>query len=290
MSRIFSLLARLSGEMSATSTRPAREVAAEELESVGKSELFALAVSDLADRIEDRRRMAQLVVQRQAVQATEPLGLEHPGAAAWRKQREKEREEFQREYESSRDERFRATEADPRWVISHIRSGLKPEGVGGISKSEFDAFVEFMGDRYQDWYKRAVEVESEMYRRGDLLKVADSTLHRRVRQDFFVDPDDSELRGWSHYYNYIQKAATDAFVEEIKADYRLELTDDLLKSVFALGDGTKVSWAEATREQHHKRLAMLKRDIAGTGESAARHALAIQMIDSAEVNSLGEIK
>lgn len=77
----------------------------------------------------------------------------------------------------------------------------------------------------------------------------------------------------------------DRYADEI----RFELTSELLESVFATGDGTKVTWGLATVEQHNERVTALTKMVAGTSETAAMHLRAVQMIRAAGVHTLGEI-
>lgn len=85
-------------------------------------------------------------------------------------------------------------------------------------------------------------------------------------------------------------AAVSGLVADTAAATRLEVTQELLSSIFALGDGTRVTWGEATIEQHEQRIAMLTTSISGTVETAARHEVAVEMIRSAGVRTLGEVK
>ena len=76
------------------------------------------------------------------------------------------------------------------------------------------------------------------------------------------------------------------YIEEIK----LELTDELLEETFARGDGTQVKWGEATIEEHRVRARRLRRLAAGNAEAAARHELAIKMLEDSENVTLLELK
>lgn len=78
--------------------------------------------------------------------------------------------------------------------------------------------------------------------------------------------------------------------ENFRAAVRLELTEELLASSFALGDGTRVTWAEATVEQHQARVAMLQGMAAGTLETAARHEEAVAMLREAGAPCLGTLR
>jgi hypothetical protein len=57
---------------------------------------------------------------------------------------------------------------------------------------------------------------------------------------------------------------------------------------FSLGDGTKVSWADATIEQHMQRITILRKIAQGTEASIQRHKMAIKRIKAAGVTCLRE--
>lgn len=55
----------------------------------------------------------------------------------------------------------------------------------------------------------------------------------------------------------------------------------LLNETFALGDGSKVRWGQATRAEHSQRIIMLTKQSAGIEATAERHRNAIAMLDFA---------
>jgi putative heme degradation protein len=59
---------------------------------------------------------------------------------------------------------------------------------------------------------------------------------------------------------------------------RLQVTQELLATTFALGDGVVVTWGEATVAQHEQRISLLTKNAAGNLEAAARHRSAVQEI------------
>lgn len=77
-----------------------------------------------------------------------------------------------------------------------------------------------------------------------------------------------------------------AFVDRIKAEARMEWTADLLASTFAVGDGTRVSWAEATVQQHEQRIAFLTRHVEGSLDTLKRHEVAVAEILAAHADTL----
>jgi hypothetical protein len=81
-------------------------------------------------------------------------------------------------------------------------------------------------------------------------------------------------------------------VEELLEEYRQEVivdwTAELLGSEFALGDGTRATWADATVVQHKARMAMLERNVRGNLDAICRHEAAITTIEKAGKQTLGE--
>lgn len=68
---------------------------------------------------------------------------------------------------------------------------------------------------------------------------------------------------------------------------RLEVTVELLASRFALGDGTSVTWGEATAAQHEERIALLERQVLGNVETIALHRQAIALLTEQGAICLG---
>lgn len=73
------------------------------------------------------------------------------------------------------------------------------------------------------------------------------------------------------------------------AAMRMEWTQELLGSEFALPNGQRVTWGEATAEQHATRLAMFMDKAAANLEGAARHRKALDELEkmgAANLNAL----
>jgi hypothetical protein len=96
-------------------------------------------------------------------------------------------------------------------------------------------------------------------------------------------------KGRMDYMRMRHRKAVYDLIDEVSEQVELETTEELLATFFALGDGTKVSWGDATVEQHQQRIALLVKDIAGTTETAARHQAAIRMIEEAGVRRLADL-
>ena len=68
------------------------------------------------------------------------------------------------------------------------------------------------------------------------------------------------------------------YVEELKVEW----TAELLASVFALSDGSLVTWGEATVDQHRERVEMFTMNAQANMEGAARHLKAIEHIEQSD--------
>jgi|ERR1051326_7184523 hypothetical protein len=83
----------------------------------------------------------------------------------------------------------------------------------------------------------------------------------------------------------VLQAALDRMVAELK----MEWTQELLDSTFALSDGSRVTWGNATVEEHRERARMFT-DLAETNlHGAARHKLAIDQLVRAGATCLNEV-
>ena len=64
---------------------------------------------------------------------------------------------------------------------------------------------------------------------------------------------------------------------------------DLADETFALGDGRRVSWGEATIEEHRERATLLRKHLDGVHRTLEAHLVAIAAIEEAGVKCLNEI-
>jgi hypothetical protein len=78
---------------------------------------------------------------------------------------------------------------------------------------------------------------------------------------------------------------TDAWVR----DLRMEWTEELLSSAFALPDGTLTTWGAATVADHEARRDMFTANAQANVEGAARHDAAIRELQDAGVSTLNEL-
>jgi hypothetical protein len=77
-------------------------------------------------------------------------------------------------------------------------------------------------------------------------------------------------------------------LNEFRDACRYEWTQELLASEFALGDGRRVTWRDATEADHEQRIALQTRNAGAALEDAAMHTAAIETIRAAGVETLGE--
>lgn len=89
----------------------------------------------------------------------------------------------------------------------------------------------------------------------------------------------------SHMAQFTASGGTvSALADDIK-----ELFAELLAQRFALGDGVKVAWGEATIEQHEQRVHMLRGLVNGTLATIKRHEEAVERLRSAGAKCLNEL-
>ena len=78
-------------------------------------------------------------------------------------------------------------------------------------------------------------------------------------------------------------------VKALADDVLAGWADELLAVTFAIGDGTEVSFADATIEQHEERALWLEAHAAGTLETAAIHRRAISDILAGHADTLAGV-
>jgi hypothetical protein len=91
-------------------------------------------------------------------------------------------------------------------------------------------------------------------------------------------------------YNDEIQRAVDIFIEETAQEAGIAWTSALLTSTFALPDGTRVKWGEATVDQHQQRASMFSKQATAAVENAARHINAIRDIEKAGAGCLNDLK
>lgn len=84
--------------------------------------------------------------------------------------------------------------------------------------------------------------------------------------------------------------AVDKQIEEKAREIGMEWTAELLTTTFAMPDGTRVKWGEATLEQHRTRSAQLAKNASRNLEAATRHRVAINTIAESGASCLNEVQ
>jgi len=82
--------------------------------------------------------------------------------------------------------------------------------------------------------------------------------------------------------------AVDALLDEYRRAVIVEWTSELLSAEFATGDGRRVTWGEATIEQHVARIRLLTQNVRGNLDAIARHEAAIATITNSDADNLDE--
>jgi hypothetical protein len=134
-------------------------------------------------------------------------------------------------------------------------------------------FRRWAGDRFGGWYERG-------------RAAAEASGERALR---FFESDWHE-GGQREYYEILRAKRVRELIDEVAGETRLETTRELLSTIFALGDGSQVTWGDATAEQHEQRIEMLTRNAVGVVETAARHAAAVRMIRESGATCLAQIE
>ncbi|WP_284984318.1 hypothetical protein [Arthrobacter sp. efr-133-TYG-118] len=95
---------------------------------------------------------------------------------------------------------------------------------------------------------------------------------------------EKESANWSQYHAEMRKV-----FEDYGAQLRIEWTKELLDSEFALPDGTRLTWGDATIEHHEQRVVMFTNNAIANAEGAARHQKAINDLREAGRATLREM-
>lgn len=111
----------------------------------------------------------------------------------------------------------------------------------------------------------------------------------REREERYAREDREAKEAWERIMQGIQDDIEDKAIR-LAEQMVVEWSADLLASTFALRDGTKVTWADATQQQHRDRIEMLVKQAAGTVETAALHEKALQEMGQAGVSRLGDLR
>lgn len=83
-------------------------------------------------------------------------------------------------------------------------------------------------------------------------------------------------------------ARRNALLNKIRFDVAVEWTREILTTEFALSDGTRVTWGEATADQHLARVSMLHDHAAANAHAASRHEAALQALADSGARCLND--
>lgn len=135
-------------------------------------------------------------------------------------------------------------------------------------------FRKWMGDGFDSWFEES--------RERVVKHCGDTRL-----EDFEADWHPEGVQ--AYYRDRVLIPQIGQIVSGYADRIRLELTEELLESAFALGNGERVTWGQATIDQHTQRIALLTGNIAGNIETAARHQTAIDMIQEVGAENLAAL-
>lgn len=134
------------------------------------------------------------------------------------------------------------------------------------------AFRRWCGDAFEDWHCRAAAYVEE---------------HAPDKHDLFGGdwhPEGPRAYGREQLADRLM-----TFVEQYAAEIRLEFTEELLASEFALGDGRRVTWGSATSADHEQRIELLVQNAASNTEAAARHRSAVSTLQMTGCDRLRDL-
>lgn len=268
---------------------PESELAELLIGTLKPSEKRALVLDWLKSATWDIRRERQLQIEREASKARQQT---HAAPVETYEQRQTRR---QKEIEELRDAReFEWSEIRPKYEQWFSDPASVPREVLLRPRSLRDSVWEVQ--EFEVWRDRiyTMELECEYFGGPErhrlrveeplalwLLAVCEA---HGIPRDDWADV----LFKWGRASSGLALSIHDQ-IEEAAAAIRLELTSELLGSVFALGDGIRVTWADATAEQHRQRAEMTTANAVANAEDAARHLVAVRMIEAGSVETLGEL-
>lgn len=242
-----------------------RTIARRIVSAMSEEGLRDLAIETVMDWIWSARRARQLDIELAAQRETSAAELE------LKKQEEAAKQllRFERAFE------------DPLLLV---------RWTGGtyIRSDELDQFRLWCGNtRYEEWNQRAHAIISQQAPAGDHDLRPQG--HEMFFETFHPGGRDAYRQEEDRIWEARRHDLIRGLLEQYKETIRLELTEELLGSIFALGDGRRVTWGEATRAEHEQRIDMLAKNANANAAAAARHMAAVSMIEEAGVERLADI-
>lgn len=240
-----------------------RALAEKAVRRIGAANLKELAIREVADWIDRFRRDKAHEAERAAEGVRQRAAAEAKAQLA----------------EATRLSNYDAWLADPSildWGRERTGAGQRTEMLNSEQRKKF---IRWLGDRYEEWYERGCAAVAEARRNGAYT--------RRSAHTYFMA--DYYRHGPQLWFAIERERRVEELIEQVSEEVRLETTAELLATVFALGDGRKTTWGEATVAEHQQRIAMLTKNAAGVVETAGRHRQAIRMIQDAGVDCLADL-
>jgi hypothetical protein len=204
-------------------------------------------------------------------------------------------------------------------LVEVVDDGARPDGsdvhevaegvVAGLARDELDVMAawwladEVRSERRARTYRAEREAErvaqaTEQQRRAEHERANDPRRMTEAEYHTWVESTDE---GRAHAERQQAEAEAHARIDEefrrevdqVLADYaehlRMEWTEELLASGFALPSGQVVTWGEATVAQHRQRAAMFASNAEANLRGAARHRHAVEALESAGASCLREL-
>lgn len=78
-------------------------------------------------------------------------------------------------------------------------------------------------------------------------------------------------------------------IDRLVSELKMEWTAELLAADFTLADGSRVTWGDATIQQHEERAALFQRNAVANSEGAARHLHAVAQLKGAGAPTLADL-
>lgn len=98
----------------------------------------------------------------------------------------------------------------------------------------------------------------------------------------------TRVREMEHKFIREREQGMKRLLDSYRDSLRMEWTEELRQSTFALRDGTLVTWGAASRAHHEERVAIFRANAEANLEGAARHMAAIDTLESTGADCLDE--
>lgn len=187
-----------------------------------------------------------------------------------------------------------AVAANGQQELLWIRLYSRPEDYYGTSRDkDFYPNINNVRDRkaFRKWCKDSGRDFDEWLARA--MNAADTEQHAgwhdRAHCEMDWDPEGPMAASEKRQRSIVMSHVTE-LVSVVASETRLKVTAELLGSEFALGDGRRVTWGMATREEHRQRIELLKRNAGANIEAASRHQQAIAMLEASGAECLREVE